>query len=94
MLSHPRGHFSHSAYSGMPAVLHQCTVGLSGMILGLITIENEQLRASGTERRLLLGLLSVPTQIYPLALLLMWQFLLPGVSFLAHLAGIVVSHLS
>ena len=34
--------------------------------------------------------MQVPAQYYPWALLLLWQLLMPGVSFLGHLAGVLV----
>ena len=33
----------------------------------------------------------VPAKYYPWALLIVWQLLMPGVSFLGHLSGVLVS---
>lgn len=66
--------------------LHSCAVGYSGIIFGLIVIDNA---ASGVSHRSIFGLLSVPARLYAWALLILWQILLPGVSFLGHLGGIV-----
>ena len=62
--------------------LNQCAVGFSGVVFALIVLDNAR---SGVQRRSIFGLLSVPAPLYPWALLVLWQLLLPGVSFLGHL---------
>ncbi len=42
-------------------------------------------------QRSIFGLFTVPAHLYPWALLVFWQLLMPQVSFLGHLAGVVVS---
>ena len=66
--------------------LATCAVGLSGVIFGLIVIDNG---ASGAHTRSVLGLFSVPAKFYPWVLLGLWQLLMPGVSFLGHLGGVL-----
>lgn len=66
--------------------LHTCAVGFSGIIFGLIVIDNH---ASGATHRSIFGFFSVPAKIYPWAMMLLWQLLLPGVSFLGHLGGVL-----
>eukprot|EP00197_Chlamydomonas_leiostraca_P001134 CAMPEP_0202886122 /NCGR_PEP_ID=MMETSP1391-20130828/42013_1 /ASSEMBLY_ACC=CAM_ASM_000867 /TAXON_ID=1034604 /ORGANISM="Chlamydomonas leiostraca, Strain SAG 11-49" /LENGTH=339 /DNA_ID=CAMNT_0049569387 /DNA_START=60 /DNA_END=1076 /DNA_ORIENTATION=- len=67
-----------------------CAVGLSGLIFGLIVVE---VAASGATQRSLFGLVMVPAPIYPWALLLLWQLLVPGASFLGHASGIIAGQL-
>ncbi|KAK9790544.1 hypothetical protein WJX73_007583 [Symbiochloris irregularis] len=66
--------------------LNTCAVGFSGIVFGLIVIDNA---ASGASHRSVFGFFAVPAKVYPWALLLLWQILLPGVSFLGHLGGIL-----
>lgn len=73
-----------------PTVLHECAIGFSGTIFGLIVVDNAQSSAS---HRSILGLFTVPAPLYPWALLLFWQLLLPGASFLGHAAGVLVGQM-
>ena len=72
------------------ALAHQCAVGFSGVVFGLIVIDNSVSHATS---RSIFGLFSVPARVYPWALMVLWQLLLPSVSFLGHLTGIMVSAL-
>ncbi|GAX83757.1 hypothetical protein CEUSTIGMA_g11182.t1 [Chlamydomonas eustigma] len=83
----------------VPGVLHQCVVGFSGVIFGLIAVENHQVvvaAASGGSsppQRSLFGLVTVPAAAYPLLLLLLWQLMVPGASFLCHLSGLLAGYM-
>ncbi|CAL5218931.1 g680 [Coccomyxa viridis] len=68
------------AYSG------SCAVGLSGLIFGLIVVDN---LVSGLQQRSIFGFFTVPAKVYPWALLVFWQLLMPGVSFWGHLGGLM-----
>ena len=70
------------------ALAHQCAIGFSGIVFGLIVIDNSVSHATS---RSIFGLFSVPARVYPWALMVLWQLLLPSVSFLGHLTGIMVS---
>ena len=70
------------------ALAHQCAIGFSGVVFGLIVINNSVSHATS---RSIFGLFSVPARVYPWALMVLWQLLLPSVSFLGHLTGIMVS---
>ena len=70
------------------ALAHQCAIGFSGVVFGLIVIDNSVSHATS---RSIFGLFTVPARVYPWALMVLWQLLLPSVSFLGHLTGIVVS---
>lgn len=71
-----------------PGYLHSCAVGLSGVVFGLIVVDTAVSRAA---QRSIFGFFSVPAKLYPWALLLLWQLLMPGASFLGHLSGVAVS---
>ena len=61
-------------------------VGFSGVIFSLATLESF---LSPTPTRSVFGLFTVPTRIYPWALLLVLQ-LMPGISFLGHFSGLLI----
>ncbi|KAG2430738.1 hypothetical protein HYH02_013577 [Chlamydomonas schloesseri] len=71
----------------LPGAMRQCAIGFSGVIFGLIVVDNAQSAAS---HRSIFGLFTVPAAYYPWALLLFWQLLMPSVSFIGHLAGVLV----
>ncbi|KAG2483916.1 hypothetical protein HYH03_017237 [Edaphochlamys debaryana] len=73
-----------------PGANMSCAVGFSGVIFGLIVVDNAQ---SNAATRSIFGLFTVPAQLYPWALLVFWQLLMPSVSFLGHLAGVLVGQL-
>lgn len=62
-------------------------VGFSGVLFAM-AVDEASLSAAPT--RSVFGLFSVPTAIYPWVLMLLLQFLLPNVSLVGHLAGILV----
>lgn len=81
----------HATYDGRgvyPMAISQCAVGLSGVIFGLLVIDNHQAQAS---QRSIFGLFTVPAHAYPYALLILWQLLMPSASFMGHLCGLLVS---
>ena len=68
-----------------------CSLGFSGVIFGLITLEvvtTTALPGAPTHRDIF-GLIRVPALSYPLVLLVLLQLLVPGISFLGHLSGIL-----
>lgn len=46
-------------------------------------------RLSTAERRSVFGFFSVPARLYPWAMLVLWQLLVPQASFLGHLCGLL-----
>ena len=66
--------------------LASCAIGLSGAIFGLIVVDNA---CSAAQTRSIFGMFTVPAKWYPWALLVFWQLLMPGVSFLGHLGGVL-----
>lgn len=65
----------------------QCAVGFSGVVFGLVVVDNQ---LSGAASRSILGFFTVPAKAYPWALVVFWQLLVPQASFLGHLAGVLV----
>jgi len=63
-------------------------VGYSGVLFAYASIESLLPQAAPT--RSFYGLFNVPTKYYPLLLILMLQILMPNVSFLGHVSGLVV----
>lgn len=70
-------------------VAYQCAIGFSGVVFGLIVVDNS---LTGATQRSIFGLFYVPAPLYPWTLLVIWQLIMPGVSFLGHLCGVLVRH--
>lgn len=70
-------------------ISYQCAIGFSGVVFGLIVVDNS---LTGATQRSIFGLFYVPAPLYPWTLLVIWQLIMPGVSFLGHLCGVLVSH--
>lgn len=69
-----------------PRYMLQHSLGFSGVLFALIVSETWRSNVS----RSLFGMMEVPARYYPLAALVAIQVLIPGVSFLGHLAGLLV----
>lgn len=65
----------------------QSAVGFSGVIFALAV---DECALSPSPTRSVFGLFSVPTRFYPWVLMAALQFLLPNISFIGHLAGVLV----
>eukprot|EP01112_Ceratiomyxa_fruticulosa_P010634 TRINITY_DN2821_c0_g1_i2.p1 TRINITY_DN2821_c0_g1~~TRINITY_DN2821_c0_g1_i2.p1 ORF type:complete len:229 (+),score=24.97 TRINITY_DN2821_c0_g1_i2:477-1163(+) len=68
--------------------LFQCTIGFSGVLFSLVTIETQFNPVNYS----LWGMASVPAKYYPWILLIIAQFLMSGVSFIGHLSGILIGY--
>lgn len=68
----------------------QHSVGFSGVIFQLSVLESD---SSPDTHRSVFGFVSVPIMLYPWALLIAAQFIMPNISFLGHLSGILVGTL-
>jgi membrane associated rhomboid family serine protease len=66
------------------------SVGFSGILFHMTVLE---CNLSSTESRSLFGVVNVPTFLYPWVLLILLQFMIPGLSFLGHLSGILTGTL-
>eukprot|EP00002_Diphylleia_rotans_P013117 TRINITY_DN2555_c0_g1_i2.p1 TRINITY_DN2555_c0_g1~~TRINITY_DN2555_c0_g1_i2.p1 ORF type:complete len:433 (-),score=89.36 TRINITY_DN2555_c0_g1_i2:215-1513(-) len=73
-----------------PNFMVQCGIGFSGVIFGLIVIQTQTSRA---ETQSIFGFFTVPTKYYPWILLIVLQVIMPNVSFLGHLCGILCGYL-
>lgn len=67
--------------------LYSSAVGFSGVLFAMAV---DEASLSPATTRSLFGLFSVPTKLYPWVLMLVLQLVLPNVSFLGHLSGVLV----
>jgi membrane associated rhomboid family serine protease len=75
---------------GYTNLMNQHSVGFSGIIFHMSVLECNM---SPTQARSLFGVASVPAYLYPWALLVLLQFIMPNLSFLGHLVGIMTGTL-
>ncbi|MCO5608693.1 hypothetical protein L7F22_062907 [Adiantum nelumboides] len=66
--------------------MNECSIGFSGMIFAMIVMETS---LSGVQNRSIFGFFSVPAKWYAWILLILFQLLMPNVSLLGHLCGIL-----
>ena len=69
--------------------LYSCAVGFSGVLFGLVMVDTGVAWGRGERTRRLLSC-TVPSWLYPLAVLVGLSLLMPGISFVGHLAGVAV----
>jgi len=75
---------------GIETLMYQHSVGFSGVIFQLSVLEAN---LNPNSARSVFGFFRVPAYLYPWALLIAIQFILPQVSFVGHLSGIFVGTL-
>lgn len=81
---------------GYQPLMKQNCVGFSGVIFHLSVLETNHSSTnanddnSSTRARSVFGLFEVSSKAYPYALLVAIQFIMPHVSFLGHLSGIII----
>ena len=75
---------------GLEVMMMRHSLGFSGVIFQLLVLDCN-LRPDRSEK--LFGLMTVPSKAYPWVKLVGTQFILPNVSFLGHLSGILVGTL-
>jgi len=73
-------------FLGYDELLYLPSVGFSGIIFHMLVVE---CNFSPSHSRSVFGFFSVPSYLYPWALLILLQVFMPNVSFLGHLAGII-----
>ena len=71
---------------GTESLMYQHSVGFSGVLFHLSVIQSNLIQHP---TRSLFGMIDVPSASYPWALLVALQFLMPNLSFMGHLAGII-----
>ncbi|CAH9089069.1 unnamed protein product [Cuscuta epithymum] len=77
---------AHNPFHSYPDLLYECAIGFSGILFSMIVIETS---LSGIQSRSVFGLFNVPAKWYALVLLVVFELLMPNVSFLGHLSGIL-----
>jgi len=75
---------------GYNHLMMQHSVGFSGVIFQLSVLESS---TSPNRSRSVFGVFTVSSRLYPWALLIVLQFIMPNISFLGHLSGILVGTL-
>jgi len=70
--------------------LNSCSAGLSGIIFSILVVD---VSASMEPTQSVFGLFNVPTAIYPWAMLISMSVMMPNVSFVGHLVGILSGYL-
>ncbi|EFJ27952.1 hypothetical protein SELMODRAFT_147697 [Selaginella moellendorffii] len=68
------------------SVLMECQIGFSGILFAMIVIEGSLYTG---QNRSIFGLFNVPAKWYPWVLLIIFQMIMPRVSLLGHLSGIL-----
>jgi len=76
---------------GYEKMMLQHSLGFSGVIFQLSVLESNT--GSGNRTRSIFGMITVSSKMYPWALLVVLQFVMPHISFLGHLSGILVGTL-
>jgi membrane associated rhomboid family serine protease len=76
---------------GFDRFFNECAIGFSGVLFSLMTIES--LLASADRSLSLPFGVQVPSRLYPWALLVFCQFIMPGVSLIGHMVGILGAYL-
>ena len=66
------------------------SAGLSGIIFSILVVD---VSASLEPQQSVLGLFAVPTAVYPWVLLVTMSVIMPDVSFVVHLVGILSGYL-
>lgn len=75
---------------GLDGLMHQHSVGFSGVLFHLSVLESN---LNPHRTRSVFGTVRVPSRAYPWALLVVLQFIMPQISFLGHLSGILTGTL-
>lgn len=81
------------AVLGFDEWMYTHAVGFSGVLFHLSVLECNIMSSSGSNSRSLFGVVSVPTSVYPFALLILLQFCIPGLSFLGTLHTSVINQM-
>ncbi|KAA8518415.1 hypothetical protein F0562_015889 [Nyssa sinensis] len=77
---------AYNPFRPLPYLMNECAIGFSGILFSMIVIETS---LSGVQSRSVFGLFNVPAKWYAWILLVVFQLLMPNVSLLGHLCGIL-----
>eukprot|EP01018_Ginkgo_biloba_P010529 Gb_16184 [translate_table: standard] len=77
---------AHNPLHSYPYFMKECTIGFSGIIFAMIVMETS---LNGNQSRSVFGLFNVPGKWYAWILLVLFQLLMPHVSLIGHLCGIL-----
>eukprot|EP01132_Coremiostelium_polycephalum_P005917 gene5917-7366_t len=69
---------------------YTCTIGFSAIIFALVEI---QCRDDALSQSRILVFVPVPSKVYPFALLIFTQMIMPNASIIGHLSGIIIGYL-
>jgi len=72
--------------TGQFSWMTQNAVGFSGVLFGLAVVESYK---ATSPTRSLFGMFTVPTRVYPWVLMVVLQVMVPQISFLGHLSGLL-----
>eukprot|EP01119_Soliformovum_irregulare_P018984 TRINITY_DN5926_c0_g1_i2.p1 TRINITY_DN5926_c0_g1~~TRINITY_DN5926_c0_g1_i2.p1 ORF type:complete len:217 (+),score=53.85 TRINITY_DN5926_c0_g1_i2:254-904(+) len=68
----------------------ECTIGFSGVLFGMMVVTTYLME---NQSRSIFGLFTIPNRAFPWVLLVVLQFILPSVSFLGHLSGMIMGYI-
>ena len=71
-------------------LVYTCSLGFSGVLFFLISIDCFDPKVSSTEGQQVFGLMPVPKKYYPWIMLALMQLMIKNVSFIGHLAGLLL----
>ena len=80
-----------SYLTGSMSYLMQPAIGYSGVLFAYIFIECHH---ATVQSRSFFGFFSVPSKLYPWIILVVMQFVMPNISFVGHLSGILVGYMA
>lgn len=75
---------------GHEDLMHSHSLGFSGIMFHLLVLESNM---APNSQRSVFGFANVPSQAYPLVMLVVMQFVMPNISFVGHLCGILTGTL-
>jgi membrane associated rhomboid family serine protease len=70
--------------------LYECSIGFSGVLFALLVLIVDAQGPGATQS--LFGVVRLPARLYPWALLALLQVIMPHISFVGHLSGILAGH--
>jgi membrane associated rhomboid family serine protease len=75
---------------GYDDLMYSHALGFSGIMFHLLVLESNM---TPNAQRSVFGFANVPSQVYPMVMLIVMQFIMPNISFVGHLCGIIAGTL-